>query len=88
MTVHHRFGSLVVPTVDPVLAYVDSARDVFEPGLPPGMTWEQVLATVGADVTAEIDEHRAFRCPCIGDAGLPLNPPALVVVPWDVVDIR
>ncbi len=60
---HHRRGNLVVPTVDPVLAYVDSARDVFEPGLPPGMTWEQVLATVESDVAAEITEHGAFRCP-------------------------
>lgn len=63
VTVHHRFGNLVVPTVEPVLAYVDSARDVFEPGLPPGMTWEQVLDTVEADVAAEIAEHGAFRCP-------------------------
>ena len=63
VAVHHRRANLAVPTVDPVLAYVDSARDVFEPGLPPGMTWDQVLATVESDVAAEIAEHGAFRCP-------------------------
>jgi SAM-dependent methyltransferase len=63
VTVHHRRGTLVVPTVEPVLAYVDSARDLFEPGLPPGTTWDRVRATVEAHVAAEIAEHGAFRCP-------------------------
>jgi len=53
-------GSLVVPDVDAVVAYVDSMRG-FETRLPPHADWHAVLAEVRRMVEDEVRAHGAFR---------------------------
>lgn len=55
-------GELVVPAVDPIVDYVDSARNLFADDLPAGRSWDDVRATVQSEVAAAIEAEGAFRC--------------------------
>ena len=59
--VEHFEGELVVDEVDPVVAYVASARSNLEPQLPSGLTWEEALRRVQAVVAREVEGGGAFR---------------------------
>jgi SAM-dependent methyltransferase len=58
--VDHR-GDLVVDQVDPVVAYVASARSNVEPQLPPGLGWDDAMDRVRAAVTRTVERDGAFR---------------------------
>lgn len=58
----HR-GEVVVPEVEPVLAYFDSGRDFVEPRLPEGRTWNQARAAFATEISAEIERTGAWRSP-------------------------
>jgi SAM-dependent methyltransferase len=51
----------VVPTVDPVVAFVDSMRGLAEADLPGGVTWPAFLDRVRARVADEIERTGAWR---------------------------
>ena len=53
-------GELVLDTPDPLVCYLDSARDLFEPALPPGITWARVLDHVERRLRDEIAAHGRF----------------------------
>lgn len=51
---------LVVPEVDPVVAYVDSTRSWREPLLRPGLSWEDCISRIRATVQATIEREGVF----------------------------
>jgi SAM-dependent methyltransferase len=53
-------GELVLDAPDPLVRYLDSARDLFEPTLPPGITWARVLDHVEGRLRHEIASHGRF----------------------------
>lgn len=53
-------GELVLDAPGPLVRYLDSARDLFEPALPPGITWSRVLAHVERRLGDEITSHGRF----------------------------
>lgn len=58
-----RRGELVVPRPEPIVDYVDSARNLFASDLPASTSWEAVRAAVQSDVAAVIESDGAFHCP-------------------------
>jgi SAM-dependent methyltransferase len=58
---------IVVPEAEPVIAYVDSMRSLYEPSLPAGVEWDALMAEVRARVEADIardGEWRTGNHPC------------------------
>jgi len=53
-------GELVLDAPDPLVRYLDSARDLFEPTLPPGITWTRVIDHVERRLRDEIAAHDRF----------------------------
>ena len=53
-------GQLVLDVPDPLVRYLDSARDLFEPTLPRGITWERLLGHVERRLRDEIASHGRF----------------------------
>jgi SAM-dependent methyltransferase len=54
-------GTIVVDDPGPVVAFVESGRDLHEPELPHGVTWEAVVAHTSAAVARGIDRHGTFE---------------------------
>jgi len=48
-------GSLVFPSVEPLLAYLESTRSVREPQLPPEVAWDDVMLIVREQVNRLLD---------------------------------
>jgi SAM-dependent methyltransferase len=48
-------GMLVFPSVDPVMAYLESTRSVREPQLPPGVDWNDVTLLVREQINRLLD---------------------------------
>ena len=53
--------AVVVPSVEPVVAFVDSMRGLAEADLPAGVSWEALLARVRARVAVDMDRTGAWR---------------------------
>ena len=58
---HDSISELLIPHVDPILAYVESTRSTSEPMLPQGATWSAFTSEVGRRVAAAIGERGVFR---------------------------
>ncbi len=56
-------GQLVVPHVEPVMAYLRSMRALVEPQLPAAVGWEQVMVRAEDLVADEIERTGAWRTP-------------------------
>ncbi len=54
-------GELVLPSAPPLVRYLDSARDLFEPALPSGVIWDEVVAYVEHRLSEEIAKQGEFR---------------------------
>lgn len=54
-------GELVLESPGPLVRYLDSARDLFEPGLPAGISWSDTLAHVEARIADQIAADGTFR---------------------------
>lgn len=54
-------GELVVPIAEPVIAYADSCRALYETQLPAGVTWEAAMARFATLVDEEIEQQGAWR---------------------------
>ncbi len=61
MTVETWRRETVVPTVEPVVAFVDSMRGLAEADLPDGVTWSAFLDRVRARVADEVERTGAWR---------------------------
>jgi hypothetical protein len=48
-------GALVFPSVEPLLAYLESTRSVREPQLPPEVSWDDVMLIVREQVNRLLD---------------------------------
>lgn len=48
-------SALVFPTVEPVLAYLESTRSIREPQLPPGILWDDAMMIVREQINRLID---------------------------------
>jgi SAM-dependent methyltransferase len=53
--------AVVVPLVDPVVAYVDSMRAYYRPLLPPGVSWERFMTEVREHVVRVVERAGSFR---------------------------
>jgi hypothetical protein len=49
-----------VPEPAPIVAYVESEQSLFEPAIPPGVVWSDVLGEVERITTAVIARDGAF----------------------------
>lgn len=58
---HILHTALVFPEPGPLLAYMDSMRGLYEPGLPDGVPWDDLLRVWHELVAAHIQRHGAFR---------------------------
>jgi SAM-dependent methyltransferase len=54
-------GEVVLTEPGPMVRHIASGRDFYEPLLPPGMTWEAVIARVDALIRDEIGRAATFR---------------------------
>ena len=54
-------GTIVVDDPAPVVAFVESARDLHEPELPAGVTWDAVVAHTESAVARGIDGQGTFE---------------------------
>jgi len=54
-------GSIAVTEVEPVAAYVDSTRSLWEAQLPDGVTWDDLLAATKRLVAEDIASTGAWR---------------------------
>jgi SAM-dependent methyltransferase len=61
VTVDVQVGTIVVDDPAPVVAFVESARDLHEPELPVGTTWDAVVAHTESVVAAGIDRQGTFE---------------------------
>jgi ubiquinone/menaquinone biosynthesis C-methylase UbiE len=61
VTLHQFESALVFPQAGPVLAYVASTRDTYRDDIPPGRTWNDLMAALRDVVDAEIAAHGEFR---------------------------
>ncbi len=61
VTIADYAGELVVDEVDPVVAYIASARSNLEPQLPDGLRWADAMARVREAVRHEVERSGAFR---------------------------
>ena len=52
--------TITVPDAAPLVAYVDSGRSLFEPSLPAGITWEQLITAFEAHAAAVIARDGPF----------------------------
>jgi len=59
--VSHHEGELVVPMAEPVIAYADSCRALYETQLPAGVTWDAAMARFAGLVDEEIAQQGAWR---------------------------
>lgn len=59
--IDHLEGELVVPIAQPVVAYADSCRALYETQLPDGVTWDAAMARFATLVDDEIEQHGAWR---------------------------
>jgi SAM-dependent methyltransferase len=48
-------GTFVFPSVDPVLAYIESTRSLREPLLPPGIDWDEVMLIIREQVNRLVE---------------------------------
>jgi len=62
VTIDHWIGELVVPDIEPVVAYADSCRSLYELQLAPGVTWDGAMATLRQMVEQDISATGAWRC--------------------------
>ena len=58
---HILHSALVFPEPAPLLAYVDSMRSSYEPGLPNGVAWDDLMHVWHKMISEHIAQHRAFR---------------------------
>jgi hypothetical protein len=56
-------GELIVPHVEPVMAYLRSMRALIESQLPATESWERVMVRAEDLVADEIERTGAWRCP-------------------------
>ncbi len=61
VTAHKFEAALVFPTAEPVLAYVNSMRAVVRHELPPGKSWDDLLAALRGVVEVELAAQGEFR---------------------------
>ena len=61
VTTHLLESEFVFPSVEPVLAYVNSMRSELRDDLPPNRTWNEFIATLRDVVQTEIAAHGEFR---------------------------
>lgn len=60
IAVEHSRREIVVPDPAPIVAYVASSESLYEPAVPDGTRWADVLAEVEAAVAAVIERDGAF----------------------------
>lgn len=58
--VHRRRTQLVVPAVEPVLAYLDSTRAAVTGRLPAGLAWDDYLSAAGRRIRTAVERTGAF----------------------------
>lgn len=58
---HVLHTALVFPDPEPLLAYVNSMRDMYEPGLPDGIAWDDLLTIWRGMIADHIARHGTFR---------------------------
>jgi ubiquinone/menaquinone biosynthesis C-methylase UbiE len=56
-------SALVFPQAAPAIAYVDSMRSVYEPQLPPDLSWEKLMAQAERQIEAHIAASGSYRVP-------------------------
>jgi SAM-dependent methyltransferase len=61
--VDHARGALVVPDAEPVMAYADSCRSLYETQLPDGVTWPEAMLRLADLVRQEIADNGAWSTP-------------------------
>jgi SAM-dependent methyltransferase len=54
-------SALVFPESAPLLAYLDSTRSLYEPGLPGDVAWDDLMRVWDDLISAHIMRHEAFR---------------------------
>jgi hypothetical protein len=54
-------SALVFPEPAPLLAYIDSTRSFYEPGLPGGVSWDDLLYVWHKLIADQIARHGAFH---------------------------
>jgi len=60
IAVEHSRREIIVPDPAPVVAYVASTESLYDPSVPDGILWADVLAEVEAMVAAAIERDGAF----------------------------
>jgi len=61
VTAHRLESEFVFPSVEPVLAYVNSMQTEFRDDLPPNRTWDEFMAVVRAVIQTELAVRGEFR---------------------------
>lgn len=61
VTTHRLESEFVFPSVEPVLAYVNSMRSELRDDLPPNRTWDEFMAVLRDVVQTELATHGEFR---------------------------
>ncbi len=61
-------SALVFSQAAPAVAYVDSMRSVYEPQLPPGLSWDRLMAQVERQIAARIAASGRYQVPKVSGA--------------------
>lgn len=61
VTLHELHSELVFPRTDPVIAYIDSARELYRPHIKNKVSWQAILSEVERRVQEQIDAQGTFR---------------------------